>query len=523
MKGTIFFERSLFHALLALFCVLFSSSIVSAQIWDGDYKIRSGDDIATISGFTEITGTLTVVTGTATPTNNLTGLESLTTVGGNLNIYHNNKALTALNGLSNLTSVIGELNISTNDGLTSLSGLEKLTSVGGELNINSNDAMTSLSGLENLTSAGSLVVRVNQGITNLNELSNLTNVDKNIKIEINNSLTSLDVLEKFTSVNGDLSIQRNESLTGLSGLSNITSVGGNLCICNMEGLASLGGLENLTSVGGGLEIFHNDGLTSLNGISNLTSIGGSLDIDANHVLASLSGLSSLTTINGGLTIRRNDVLVSLDGLENLTSVDGYLRISRNNVLANLCALYNVHLQGSTLIQSWPYEDIALLIVDNLLFSMGTAYALETQLRINGFTGTATTIYENSGSGLVTCDLDDDTVTDAADNCPGVYNPGQEDADSDGTGDVCDENTIFGTVSGAVQEGIEIKIDRSSCGTPETITTVITDSEGYYSYGNLKKGDYPVIPEESDYSFDKEPVVKIPQAVIQPHDFTATKD
>jgi len=35
------------------------------------------------------------------------------------------------------------------------------------------------------------------------------------------------------------------------------------------------------------------------------------------------------------------------------------------------------------------------------------------------------------------DADSDGIGDVCDNCPGIYNPGQEDADSDGVGDVCD--------------------------------------------------------------------------------------
>ena len=38
------------------------------------------------------------------------------------------------------------------------------------------------------------------------------------------------------------------------------------------------------------------------------------------------------------------------------------------------------------------------------------------------------------------DSDGDGVNDAVDNCPTIYNPGQEDADADGVGDVCDACT-----------------------------------------------------------------------------------
>lgn len=43
--------------------------------------------------------------------------------------------------------------------------------------------------------------------------------------------------------------------------------------------------------------------------------------------------------------------------------------------------------------------------------------------------------------LVKVDFDDDndSVPDSLDNCPGVYNPSQEDSDGDGTGNACDAN------------------------------------------------------------------------------------
>ena len=54
--------------------------------------------------------------------------------------------------------------------------------------------------------------------------------------------------------------------------------------------------------------------------------------------------------------------------------------------------------------------------------MDTANALKAQLIINGFTG-AFDISNNSGSGLVACELDSDAdgLSDTEDNCPQIPN------------------------------------------------------------------------------------------------------
>ena len=47
----------------------------------------------------------------------------------------------------------------------------------------------------------------------------------------------------------------------------------------------------------------------------------------------------------------------------------------------------------------------------------------------------------------------DTIPDGRDNCPDKANSGHEDVESDGIGDGCDNDTIYGTVTGDVYEGI----------------------------------------------------------------------
>jgi hypothetical protein len=132
----------------------------------------------------------------------------------------------------------------------------------------------------------------------------------------------------------------------------------------------------------------------------------------------------------------------------------------------------------------------------------------------------------TGTWDVICgDADLDDILDDNDNCPEVANPNQEDADSDGTGDFCDNNTIFGHVSdyyfGDAQKGITVNIYILSCGIPQPHANAITDAQGYYAIGDLPNDRYLVGPDDAGYSFSSSKWVDISQAEIQSYDFTAT--
>jgi hypothetical protein len=83
-----------------------------------------------------------------------------------------------------------------------------------------------------------------------------------------------------------------------------------------------------------------------------------------------------------------------------------------------------------------------------------------------------------------------------------------------------QNTIYGTVSGDAQAGIDVIIYIANCGVAQPHATVTTDALGYYATGNLSDGRYLVVPNDAGYSFSKSYWVDIPQTEIQAYDFTA---
>jgi len=151
----------------------------------------------------------------------LSGLNSITSVGKDLKITHNPN-LHHLSGLENLVSAGRTVQIQYNESLTGLSGLEALTTIGGILSIAYNDSLLSLNGLQALTSVGSdLGISHNDQLANLNGLNNLASVGRNLAITSNPSLKNVTALDAVEEIYGTLSIGSNDSLYSLVGLDNI--------------------------------------------------------------------------------------------------------------------------------------------------------------------------------------------------------------------------------------------------------------------------------------------------------------
>ena len=268
----------------------------------GDYAIYNSVDLASLAGFTEVTGTLAIYPGPGMPA--MDGLASLTRVGGNLEIAYA-ADLSDLDGLSNITSVGGMLTIAHNEALTDLEGLSGIEWVGGYVQIEDNDVLVSVSGLSNLITIGGLMdINENPALTDISlnvtsigdrmelksngvmtsiDLSSLTSVGRSVEVVGNMSLTDLNLLG-LTEVPGALQISTNDSLTTLAGLGNIVDIGEEFWVSTHANLETLDGLESVRTIGDQLRIIHNPVLTDVSGLLGVTSVGGTVFFYENWVL-----------------------------------------------------------------------------------------------------------------------------------------------------------------------------------------------------------------------------------------------
>ncbi len=195
----------------------------------------------------------------------LDGLGVLVSIGGSLNIGNyttGNTSLENLTGLNNLENIGGDLLIYNNESLNDITALNSLTTLGGSLYIFSNNSLPNLNGLNNLTTILLVQIASNYSLTSLSGLEGLINV---YVLEIGreympNAITNLSGLNNLETIALYIKIENNPALINLSGLSSLNTIGSDFKIINNQNLISLDGINNLASIGGDLSIIENSSL-----------------------------------------------------------------------------------------------------------------------------------------------------------------------------------------------------------------------------------------------------------------------
>lgn len=285
------------------------------SVWwlDGDFN---PSEIASINSIPEIRppGTFVgdLVFGNQSELDNfeLDGQAALVNIEGNLIIQSDGSDnIFDLTVLQNLTLITGNLQIIGNPILSNLSHLSSLTTVeGGEITIQDNRNLVNFCGLGGLTGsitesisnngfnpslanilAGNCKTQdlVYEGFPRFNTQAEvdalpdgITHFPGELVIGLDastNDITDLSKFSRLRRIEGRLIIQRTPQITDLTGFTALEFVGNTpsdeLVIRQMDGLLSLDGLQALIQVGRRVGIRENPNLRSLEGLNNLRQIG----------------------------------------------------------------------------------------------------------------------------------------------------------------------------------------------------------------------------------------------------------
>ena len=208
----------------------------------------------------------TDVTGGGYPNNSLTHaqLPLLTSIGTMLRLYGGLQVV----DFTGLSTIPQHLQVAFT-ALSDLSGLATVTTIGGNLNITQNSALTSMLDLAGVTTIGSNLIVTNNTHALFDKLfgaaAALSTVGGFIDISSNTGLTSLAGLQNITNVPSYLNIASNNELVDLSALGNLQTVGGYLNFGGLTNasLTSLSAVASLRVVSSYFTIVNCDGLTEI--------------------------------------------------------------------------------------------------------------------------------------------------------------------------------------------------------------------------------------------------------------------
>jgi len=242
-----------------------------------------------------------------------------------------------LERLSCLERVDGSLFILNTADRTELTGLESLAYVTGDLRIARLDSafadansLTSLDALANLRAVGGTLALRTPYVRSLEGLRNLHAVGGGFVIDVPVELESLAGARSLRAIGGDLRIAGTYRFTSLHGLEQLDTIGGALELTGNADIPTFReALPKVTCIGGSITIeepnpFHQE----LDLLPVLERVGGMVSIKGHPLLRSITMLDSVWHVRGSIQVQNNESLERLD-LSSLQVLDGSLSVTHN--------------------------------------------------------------------------------------------------------------------------------------------------------------------------------------------------
>ena len=192
----------------------------------------------------------------------------------------------------------------------------------------------------NCTELNSSITLADEGIYNLQGLSNIEIINGNFTSSHVIGLSNLSGLENLQTINGDLYLA-GAGFSSFQGIENLNTITGQLTISSGVTVGDLTDFESLSTLGS-FQLRWTE-MPSINGLQNLTEIN-SIYINNNTQLEDLQGLNNLTTVINDLEIANS--LETINGLESLTTVGGYFQLETG--VETIAPLSNLEFVGGEL-------------------------------------------------------------------------------------------------------------------------------------------------------------------------------